>query len=73
VLDIVREKTDNPNTIANPSIDTPKKEKTDNGEKSVVNLESLTLKELKVIAKEKGLPVSGRKDELISRVIASGK
>lgn len=60
-----------------PSIDTPKKvynfkEKTDNDEKSVVNLGSLTLKELKVIAKEKGLPVSGRKDELISR-ITSGK
>ena len=72
MLDILKEKG------ANPSIDTPKKvynikEKTGNDEKSVVNLESLTLKELKVIAKEKGLPVSGRKDELISRVIASGK
>jgi len=34
------------------------------------SLESLTLKDLKAKAKEMGLPMSGRKDELIERILS---
>ena len=34
----------------------------------VLNLETLKVPQLKALLKEKGLPVSGRKDELIKRL-----
>ena len=49
-----------------------KSKKPSTSDNKSTNLESLTLKDLKVVAKEKGLPVSGKKEEVLARIIAAG-